>query len=110
MIERSRELAGSMPEVLLCDGPTGALDSQTGISVLEALLTVHAPAGAKTLVIALIIAIADIAHRVVRYAKGSARGLLHHHTGHHPSIAAANRLDAAPIGRRRAAPVVKTTV
>jgi hypothetical protein len=61
MIERSRELAGSMPEVLLCDGPTGALDSQTGIRVLEALLKVHVPVGAKTLVITLVIAIAEIA-------------------------------------------------
>jgi hypothetical protein len=47
--------------VLLCGEPIGALDSQTGIRVLEALLTLHAPAGARTPVIALIVAIADIA-------------------------------------------------
>jgi len=27
------------PEVLLCDEPTGALDSKTGIKVIEALLS-----------------------------------------------------------------------
>ena len=35
------------PEVLLCDEPTGALDSKTGIRVIEALLGVNAQLGCK---------------------------------------------------------------
>lgn len=59
------------PEVLLCDEPTGALDSQTGIKVLEALTSVSAATGATTLVITHNVAIQDIAHRVVRFANGA---------------------------------------
>jgi putative ABC transport system ATP-binding protein len=33
------------PEVLLCDEPTGALDSKTGIRVIEALLSINAQLG-----------------------------------------------------------------
>ena len=36
------------PEVLLCDEPTGALDSKTGILVLEALTAVNAEFGTTT--------------------------------------------------------------
>jgi putative ABC transport system ATP-binding protein len=32
------------PAVLLCDEPTGALDSKTGIRVIEALLGIKPPA------------------------------------------------------------------
>ena len=59
------------PEVLLCDEPTGALDSHTGIKVLEALTNVNAVIGATTLVITHNAAIQDIAHRVVRFANGT---------------------------------------
>lgn len=59
------------PEVLLCDEPTGALDSHTGVKVLEALTSVNAAIGATTLVITHNVAIRDIAHRVVRFANGS---------------------------------------
>ncbi len=62
------------PEVLLCDEPTGALDSQTGIKVLQALLAVNDAVGATTLVITHNVAIADIAHRVVRFANGGIVG------------------------------------
>jgi putative ABC transport system ATP-binding protein len=33
------------PEILLCDEPTGALDSKTGIKVIEALLSIKPAAG-----------------------------------------------------------------
>ena len=58
------------PEVLLCDEPTGALDSKTGVVVLEALVQVNAELGATTLVISHNAAIQDIAHRVVRFGDG----------------------------------------
>ena len=59
------------PEVLLCDEPTGALDSKTGIRVLEALTKVNEELGATTLVITHNAAIRDIAHRVVNFANGT---------------------------------------
>ena len=58
------------PEVLLCDEPTGALDSSTGIKVLEALTQVNRAVGATTLVITHNAAIRDIADRVIRFADG----------------------------------------
>ncbi len=58
------------PEVLLCDEPTGALDSATGIKVLEALTLVNSAVGATTLVITHNAAIRDIADRVIRFADG----------------------------------------
>ncbi len=58
------------PEVLLCDEPTGALDSVTGIRVLEALSNVNRALGATTVVITHNASIAEMAHRVVRFADG----------------------------------------
>ncbi|MGA1208812.1 MAG: ABC transporter ATP-binding protein [Gemmobacter sp.] len=59
------------PELLLCDEPTGALDSATGVRVLEAIDTVSRETGATTLVITHNATIADIADRVVRFADGT---------------------------------------
>ncbi|MBL8790271.1 MAG: ABC transporter ATP-binding protein [Rhizobiales bacterium] len=59
------------PDVLLCDEPTGALDSRTGIRVLEALTRANAETGATTLVITHNAAIAEIADRVVHFANGT---------------------------------------
>jgi putative ABC transport system ATP-binding protein len=58
------------PAVLLCDEPTGALDSKTGVRVLEALTEVNRELGATTLVITHNAAIQDIAHRVVHFGDG----------------------------------------
>ena len=58
------------PEVLLCDEPTGALDSATGILVLEALDRVNRELGTTTVVITHNAGIADTAHRVIRLADG----------------------------------------
>jgi putative ABC transport system ATP-binding protein len=58
------------PAVLLCDEPTGALDSSTGIKVLESLTLVNRTIGATTLVITHNAAIRDIADRVLRFADG----------------------------------------
>ncbi len=58
------------PQVLLCDEPTGALNSATGVLVLEALTQVNAQLGATTLIITHNVAIQDIAHRVVHFGDG----------------------------------------
>jgi putative ABC transport system ATP-binding protein len=58
------------PGLLLCDEPTGALDSATGVRVLEALAQVNRDMGATTLVITHNAAISEIADRVIRFADG----------------------------------------
>jgi len=58
------------PNVLLCDEPTGALDSKTGIIVLEALASVNRELGTTTAVITHNAVIADTADRVIRMADG----------------------------------------
>ncbi|MEM7053666.1 MAG: ABC transporter ATP-binding protein [Pseudomonadota bacterium] len=58
------------PAVLLCDEPTGALDSHTGIVVLQALQHVNETLGTTTVVITHNAAIADMADRVVRLSDG----------------------------------------
>ena len=58
------------PEVLLCDEPTGALDSKTGIQVIEALLDINAKLGATVLIITHNAIIQDVAHRVLFFADG----------------------------------------
>lgn len=58
------------PEVLLCDEPTGALDSKTGVRVLEALTSVNEELGTATAVITHNVAIKNIAHRVFFFGDG----------------------------------------
>ena len=58
------------PEVLLCDEPTGALDSKTGIRVIEALLSVNEQLGTTTLIITHNASIQDVADRVLFFADG----------------------------------------
>ncbi|MBE0425751.1 MAG: ABC transporter ATP-binding protein [Nitrospirae bacterium] len=58
------------PEVLLCDEPTGALDSATGIVVLEALEQVNRKLGTTTVIITHNADIAGMADRVVHLSSG----------------------------------------
>jgi putative ABC transport system ATP-binding protein len=58
------------PDVLLCDEPTGALDSQTGRLVLRVLERVNRELGTTTAVITHNAPIAQMADRVVRIADG----------------------------------------
>jgi putative ABC transport system ATP-binding protein len=58
------------PEVLLCDEPTGALDSKTGIVVLEALQRVNQELGTTTVIITHNAGIARMADRVIHLADG----------------------------------------
>jgi putative ABC transport system ATP-binding protein len=58
------------PAVLLCDEPTGALDSATGIRVLEALQRINRELGTSTVVVTHNAVIADMADRVVHMVDG----------------------------------------
>ncbi|MBI3677003.1 MAG: ABC transporter ATP-binding protein [Proteobacteria bacterium] len=58
------------PEVLLCDEPTGALDSKTGIKVIEALLSVNEQLGTTTVIITHNASIQGVADRVLFFADG----------------------------------------
>jgi putative ABC transport system ATP-binding protein len=58
------------PDLLLCDEPTGALDSTTGILVLEAIERVNRELGTTTALITHNAVIAGIADRVLLFADG----------------------------------------
>src|SRR5204863_1477566 len=58
------------PDVLLCDEPTGALDIETGIVVLEVIERVNRELGTTTAVITHNAAIAGMADRVISVADG----------------------------------------
>ncbi|NND67025.1 MAG: ABC transporter ATP-binding protein [Halioglobus sp.] len=59
------------PAILLCDEPTGALDSKTGIIVLEAIERVNAELGTTTAIITHNAITAGIADRVIYLADGA---------------------------------------
>jgi putative ABC transport system ATP-binding protein len=63
------------PTVMLCDEPTGALDVNTGVHVLEAIVTANNKLGTTTLLITHNADIARIGDRVVRFADGSIRSV-----------------------------------
>ncbi|MDH3352575.1 MAG: ABC transporter ATP-binding protein [Gammaproteobacteria bacterium] len=59
------------PEILLCDEPTGALDSKTGLLVLEAIDQVNRELGTTTAVITHNTVIGSMADRVLHIADGT---------------------------------------
>jgi putative ABC transport system ATP-binding protein len=59
------------PDLLLCDEPTGALDSPTGVLVLEAIERIHAELGTTTALITHNSVIAQMAHRVLAMRDGA---------------------------------------
>ncbi len=61
------------PQVLLCDEPTGALDSATGVKVLEALQQVNTALNATTFIITHNASVADMADRVIIFGDGQIR-------------------------------------
>ena len=63
------------PDVLLCDEPTGALDSHTGVQVLEVLRDINEAFGTSTVVITHNAMIRKMAHRVIRFADGTITGV-----------------------------------
>ena len=58
------------PEILLCDEPTGALDSETGIVVLKALLDVNKRLATTCVIITHNSAVARLADRVIHFVDG----------------------------------------
>lgn len=58
------------PDVLLCDEPTGALDSKTGVRVIDALLSVNKQLGTTVLIITHNATIQNVADRVFFFADG----------------------------------------
>jgi putative ABC transport system ATP-binding protein len=68
------------PAVLLCDEPTGALDSKTGIIVLEALDRVNRDLGTTTVVITHNAVQAEMAERVIHLSDGRITSIDHNTT------------------------------
>lgn len=64
------------PEILLCDEPTGALDSPTGVIVLEAIEHINRELGTTSVVITHNVAIADMGSRVASFANGSVASIV----------------------------------
>jgi putative ABC transport system ATP-binding protein len=58
------------PDILLCDEPTGALDSETGRIVLSAIDTVNRELGTTTMIITHNAAIAGMGGEVLNFANG----------------------------------------
>lgn len=58
------------PELLLCDEPTGSLDSDSGVQVLEAIVDVTGDVGATTMIVSHNTDIAGMADRVIRFRDG----------------------------------------
>jgi putative ABC transport system ATP-binding protein len=63
------------PQVLLCDEPTGALDSKTGVVVLQAIVRANAELGTTTVLITHNAVMAALADRVIRFADGGIAGV-----------------------------------
>jgi putative ABC transport system ATP-binding protein len=58
------------PQILLCDEPTGAVDSKTGVQVLEVIERCNLELGALTVVVTHNSAIAAMADRILSLADG----------------------------------------
>ncbi len=63
------------PEIMLCDEPTGALDSKTGILVLEALASTNRELGTTTAIITHNVSIGGIGDRIFRFTDGRIAGI-----------------------------------
>ncbi|MBK7926296.1 MAG: ABC transporter ATP-binding protein [Bryobacterales bacterium] len=72
------------PSVLLCDEPTGALDWETGVVVLEAIETVNRELGTATAVITHNADIAGMADRVIHMSNGHIASVEHNATRRTP--------------------------
>lgn len=66
------------PKIILCDEPTGALDVETGVLVLEAIEDVNKDLGVSVVLITHNVTIAQIASRTVRMSGGRIIEILEH--------------------------------
>ncbi len=73
------------PAVLLCDEPTGALDSKTGVQVLEALAHVNREMHTTTAVITHNVVIGEMADRIIRLSDGRVSEVLENPSPRSPS-------------------------
>jgi putative ABC transport system ATP-binding protein len=62
--------------MLLCDEPTGALDSETGIVVLELLQRMSRERGKTVIVVTHNAALAEAADRVIKIKNGKIREVI----------------------------------
>lgn len=58
------------PQLLFCDEPTGSLDSESGVRVLEAIAEVGSAVGATTMIVSHNTSIGAMADRIVRFRDG----------------------------------------
>ncbi|WP_026376874.1 ABC transporter ATP-binding protein [Aestuariibacter salexigens] len=65
------------PDILLCDEPTGALDKQTGILVMDAIATINRELGTSTAVITHNTVVGGMADRIVSISDGRIAGIEH---------------------------------
>lgn len=63
------------PKILLCDEPTGALDSATGQKIIELLKNTCKKMNMTTILITHNVAIADIADKVIHIKNGTVEGI-----------------------------------
>jgi putative ABC transport system ATP-binding protein len=68
------------PGVLLCDEPTGALDSQTGVRVLDALVEANRELGTTVIIITHNAGIGSIGNRVFHFRDGRISHVDHNET------------------------------
>ena len=68
------------PSILLCDEPTGALDSKTGTMVLEAIDTVNREVGTTTILITHNAVVGDMADRSISLADGEISSVVENKT------------------------------
>ncbi|MFN9833371.1 MAG: ABC transporter ATP-binding protein [Phenylobacterium sp.] len=61
------------PALLLCDEPTGALDLETGVRVLEALVEINSRYGSTTLIVTHNADVARLGSRVIHFLDGRIR-------------------------------------
>ncbi|MDR2502325.1 MAG: ABC transporter ATP-binding protein [Oscillospiraceae bacterium] len=64
------------PTMLLCDEPTGALDSETGVIVLEMLQAMSRERGRTVIIVTHNAALADAADKVIRIKNGKIREIV----------------------------------
>ena len=63
------------PDILLCDEPTGALDMQTGIMVLQAIENINQELGTTTAVITHNAVVGQMADRIIYLSDGRISGI-----------------------------------